>query len=64
MEVGSQGGNRRKNIRIVSEFKALAGKKSCSVAQLALAWLLKQGDDIVSIPGMKRLKYMEEIWVL
>ncbi|PMD60398.1 uncharacterized protein K444DRAFT_510545, partial [Hyaloscypha bicolor E] len=52
-----QGGNRRKNFRIVSEFKTLAGKKSCSVAQLALAWLLKQGDDIVSIPGMKRLKY-------
>jgi aryl-alcohol dehydrogenase-like predicted oxidoreductase len=64
VEVGSQGGNRRKNIRIVSEFKALAGKKSCSVAQLALAWLLKQGDDIISIPGTKRLKYMEEIWVL
>jgi aryl-alcohol dehydrogenase-like predicted oxidoreductase len=49
VEVGSEGGNRRKNIRIFKEFKALAGRKSCSVAQLALAGLLKQGvDKIVS----------------
>lgn len=55
-------GNKEKNVKIVIDFKALADKKACSVAQLALAWLLKQSDDIFPIPGTKRLKYMEENW--
>jgi aryl-alcohol dehydrogenase-like predicted oxidoreductase len=55
-------GNRGKNTQIVSNFKNLADKKGCSVAQLALAWLLKQGDDIIPIPGTKKMKYMEENW--
>lgn len=55
-------GNREKNAKIVSQFKALADKKGCSTPQLALAWLLKQGNDIIPIPGTKRLKYLEENW--
>ncbi|RYO88368.1 hypothetical protein DL766_009979 [Monosporascus sp. MC13-8B] len=46
----------------VSQFRVLADKKGRTVAQLALAWLLKQGDDIFPIPGMKRIKYLEENW--
>jgi aryl-alcohol dehydrogenase-like predicted oxidoreductase len=45
--------NRDKNAQIVRDFKNLADKRSCSVAQLALAWLLKQGGDIFPIPGHK-----------
>jgi aryl-alcohol dehydrogenase-like predicted oxidoreductase len=55
-------GNKEKNVKIMSDFKALADKKGFSVAQLALAWLLKQGDDIFPIPGTKKLKYVEENW--
>lgn len=55
-------GNRDKNTKIVSQFKVLADKKGCTIAQLALAWLAKQGDDIIPIPGTKRLKYLEENW--
>jgi aryl-alcohol dehydrogenase-like predicted oxidoreductase len=54
--------NANQNIKIVSQFKDLAGKKGCTVAQLALAWLLKQGDDVFPIPGTKKLKYLEENW--
>ena len=54
--------NKDVNVKVVSEFKKLADKKGCSVAQLSLAWLLKQGDDIIPIPGTKRLKYVEENW--
>ncbi|KAJ9150621.1 Aldo/keto reductase [Coniochaeta hoffmannii] len=54
--------NREKNVPAVSQFKAVADKKGCTVAQLALAWLLKQGDDIIPIPGTKRVKYLEENW--
>lgn len=53
-----QEANREKNVKIVSEFKAFADKKGCTTAQLALAWLLKQGDDIIPIPGTKKLKYL------
>lgn len=38
----------------------MAGKKGCTPSQLALAWLLSQGDDIVPIPGTKKRKYLEE----
>jgi aryl-alcohol dehydrogenase-like predicted oxidoreductase len=54
--------NRDKNVKLVSQFKALADKKGCTTSQLAIAWLLKQGDDIVPIPGTKKLKYLEENW--
>ena len=52
--------NRDRNIKIISQFKALADKKGCIVSQLSLAWLLKQGDDIFPIPGTKRITYLEE----
>lgn len=54
--------NKDANRKIVNEFKAFADKKGCTVAQLSLAWLLKQGDDIFPIPGTKKLKYLEENW--
>jgi aryl-alcohol dehydrogenase-like predicted oxidoreductase len=54
--------NREHNVKVVGQFKALADKKGCTVAQLALAWLLKQGDDILPIPGTKKVKYLEENW--
>ncbi|KAL2076257.1 hypothetical protein VTL71DRAFT_1200 [Oculimacula yallundae] len=54
--------NQDANIKLVGEFKALADKKGCKVAQLAIAWLLKQGDDIIPIPGTKHIKYLEENW--
>ncbi len=54
--------NREKNQRLVNQFKTLAEKKGCTIAQLAIAWVLKQGDDIIPIPGTKRLKYLEENW--
>ncbi len=48
------------NLKLVAVVKDLATKKGCSPAQLALAWVLAQGDDIVPIPGTKRLKYLED----
>lgn len=54
--------NRDKNVQAVAQFKLLADKKGCTVSQLALAWLLKQGHDIFPIPGTKRVKYLEENW--
>ena len=50
------------NVKLFSQFKALADKKGCSTSQLAIAWLLKQGDDIIPIPGTKKIKYLEENW--
>ena len=38
----------------------MAAKKDCTTAQLALAWVLAQGDDIVPIPGTKRVRYLDE----
>ncbi|KAL3470763.1 NADP-dependent oxidoreductase domain-containing protein [Aspergillus californicus] len=55
-------GNREQNVKAVRQFRELAEKKGCSVSQLAIAWLLKQGDDVFPIPGTKRLKYLEENW--
>ena len=50
------------NMRIVDQFKALADKKGCTVSQMALAWLLKQGNDIFPIPGTKRMSVFGENW--
>lgn len=57
-----QGENRDKNVDLVRNFAALATKKGCSLPQLAIAWLLAQGDDIFPIPGTKKIKYLEENW--
>ena len=54
------GENFRKNIELVHEVEALARKKGCTTAQLALAWVLAQGEDIVPIPGTKRVRYLDE----
>ena len=55
-----QGKNLRRNLEIVQRVESLAKKKKCTLAQLALAWLLAQGEDIVPIPGTKRRNYLEE----
>ncbi|MDB4887833.1 MAG: aldo/keto reductase [Gemmatimonadetes bacterium] len=55
-----QGDNFRKNLDLVDLITQLASAKGCTPSQLALAWLLAQGDDIVPIPGTKRVKYLEE----
>ena len=57
-----QDGNREKNIKVVGQWQAMAQKKGCTATQLALAWMLKQGNDIFPIPGTKKLKYLEENW--
>jgi aryl-alcohol dehydrogenase-like predicted oxidoreductase len=54
------GENFQKNIALVHEIEAMAREKGCTAAQLALAWVLAQGDDIVPIPGTKRIKYLDE----
>jgi aryl-alcohol dehydrogenase-like predicted oxidoreductase len=48
------------NRALAEEFSALAKSKDCTAAQLALAWVLAQGDDILPIPGTKKRKYLEE----
>lgn len=48
------------NQQLVNEFAELASEKGCTPAQLALAWVLAQGDDIIPIPGTKKRKYLEE----
>ena len=55
-----QGGNFEKNLDLVAHIEALARQKGCTPSQLALAWLLHRGDDILPIPGTKRRKYLEE----
>ena len=55
-----QGENLRRNLEIVRRVEVLAKRKHCTPAQLALAWLLAQGEDIVPIPGTKRRVYLEE----
>ncbi|MGO8840746.1 MAG: aldo/keto reductase [Methyloceanibacter sp.] len=52
--------NFRRNMELVERIRALAADKGCTPAQLALAWLLAQGEDIVPIPGTKRRRYLEE----
>jgi aryl-alcohol dehydrogenase-like predicted oxidoreductase len=55
-----QGENFQKNLDLVEEVGEIARGKKCQPSQLALAWVLAQGDDIVPIPGTKRRKYLEE----
>ena len=55
-----QGENFQKNIDLVARVEAIASEKKCTPGQLALAWLLAQGKDIIPIPGTKRRKYLEE----
>jgi len=55
-----QGENFQKNLNLVKRVEEIAREKRCQPSQLALAWVLAQGDDIVPIPGTKRRKYLEE----
>jgi aryl-alcohol dehydrogenase-like predicted oxidoreductase len=55
-----QGENLEANMRIVAKLREIADEKDITPAQLALAWVLAQGEDIVPIPGTKRRKYLEE----
>src|SRR5437762_5439724 len=52
--------NRKKNLALVDLVTDFAKRKQATPAQVALAWLLHKGDDIVPIPGTKRRKYLEE----
>jgi aryl-alcohol dehydrogenase-like predicted oxidoreductase len=55
-----QGENFQKNLDLVAHVEQIAKEKNCTSGQLALAWLLAQGNDIIPIPGTKRRKYLEE----
>ncbi|HTT32509.1 MAG TPA: aldo/keto reductase [Methylomirabilota bacterium] len=55
-----QGENFQKNLDLVARVEAIAKEKGCSAGQLALAWVLAQGEDIIPIPGTKRREYLEE----
>jgi aryl-alcohol dehydrogenase-like predicted oxidoreductase len=55
-----QGENFQRNLDLVDKIKQIAARKGCTPAQLALAWVLAQGDDIVPIPGTKKRRYLEE----
>ncbi|HUK22087.1 MAG TPA: aldo/keto reductase [Gemmatimonadales bacterium] len=55
-----QGENFQKNLDLVQKISEIAAKKRCTPGQLALAWVLAQGTDIVPIPGTKRRRYLEE----
>jgi aryl-alcohol dehydrogenase-like predicted oxidoreductase len=55
-----QGENFQRNLDLVERVEEIAGRKKCSPAQLALAWLLAQGEDIVPIPGTKQRRYLEQ----
>jgi aryl-alcohol dehydrogenase-like predicted oxidoreductase len=52
--------NFRRNMELVEKIRAIAASNGCTPAQLALAWVMAQGDDIVPIPGTKRRQYLEE----
>jgi aryl-alcohol dehydrogenase-like predicted oxidoreductase len=54
------GGNFDSNVALAREVKRLAGEKGCTPAQLALAWLLAQGEDIVPIPGTRRRRHLDD----
>jgi len=55
-----QGENFHRNLLLVERVREIAHEKRCTPSQLAIAWLLAQGDDIVPIPGTKKRKYLEE----
>jgi aryl-alcohol dehydrogenase-like predicted oxidoreductase len=55
-----QGENFEKNIKLVEKLEEIANEKDVTASQLALAWVLAQGQDVVPIPGTKRVKYLEQ----
>jgi aryl-alcohol dehydrogenase-like predicted oxidoreductase len=55
-----QGENFKKNLELVDRVREIAAEKGITASQLALAWVLAQGHDVVPIPGTKRIRYLEE----
>jgi aryl-alcohol dehydrogenase-like predicted oxidoreductase len=55
-----QGENFRRNLELVERVREIADEKQVAPGQLALAWVMRQGDDVVPIPGTKRVRYLEE----
>jgi aryl-alcohol dehydrogenase-like predicted oxidoreductase len=55
-----QGANFQKNLDLVARIEQIAREKGCTPSQLAVAWVMAQGDDVVPIPGTKRVKYLEQ----
>lgn len=55
-----QGDNFYKNLELVEKIRAMAIDKGCTPSQLAIAWVLAQGEDIITIPGTKRVQFLEE----
>jgi len=55
-----QGNNFEKNLELVDRITKLAGEKGCTPSQLALAWVIAHASHIVTIPGTRRIKYLEE----
>lgn len=55
-----QGENFQKNLDLVAALEKLAQQKNCTASQLALAWVMAQGDHVFPIPGTKRIKYLDE----
>jgi aryl-alcohol dehydrogenase-like predicted oxidoreductase len=55
-----QGEHFYRNLELVEKIKTLAAEKGCTPSQLAIAWVLAQGEDIIAIPGTKRIQYLEE----
>jgi aryl-alcohol dehydrogenase-like predicted oxidoreductase len=55
-----QGDNFQKNLEMVARLTQMAGEKGVTAGQLAIAWVLAQGEDIVPIPGTKQVRYLEE----
>jgi aryl-alcohol dehydrogenase-like predicted oxidoreductase len=55
-----QGNNFERNLKLVRRVEKIAKKKGCTAAQLALAWVLSRGDDVIPIPGTKRRSYLEQ----
>jgi aryl-alcohol dehydrogenase-like predicted oxidoreductase len=55
-----EGSNFERNLQLVEAVERMAREKGCTPAQLALAWVLAQGEDIVPIPGTKHVRYLEE----
>ena len=55
-----QGENFQRNLDLVAQVQEIAGGKGCTPGQIALAWVLSRGEDVVPIPGTKRVRYLEE----
>ena len=55
-----QGENFYNNLELVNKVKELAARKNCTPPQLAIAWVLAQGEDVIVLPGTKKVKYLEE----